>query len=123
MLDLNHLIITGNSHVGEAVGIVVALILIICAVGCTVYFLHKKNVIVIKLSGGSPVFRSRSSKSNNDTQEIIQNEVVSDVNEVPSPISEIKPEVLRATSATETSPSFYEELRLGADGVGFKRLK
>ena len=34
-----------------------------------------------------------------------------------------KHEQLHVPSSTEVAPSIYEELKLGQDGVGFKRLK
>jgi hypothetical protein len=106
---------------------VVALILIICAVVCAVYFLRKKNIIGIKLSGGlrldNPPFRGNSQQPN-DTLQIIQNEVVNDTSEIAGPNTAWKQETLQAApSATEVGPTLYEELRLGTDGAGFKRLK
>lgn len=116
--------ISDNPHVGVAVGVVVALILIICAVVGAVYILRKKNILGIKLSGCSrfdnPPFRG-SSQQPNDTLQIVQNEVVNDTSEVPS--AAWKQESLQAAPATEVGPTLYEELRLGTDGAGFKRLK
>lgn len=34
-----------------------------------------------------------------------------------------KQESANASQSTEVAPSLYEELKLGQDGVGFKRLK
>lgn len=107
-------------------GVVVALILIVCGVVCAVYFLRKKNIIGIKLTGGmrfdNPPFRGNSQTSN-DTLQIIQNEVGNDGSELATPSEGWKQEALQVAPATEVGPSLYEELRLGTDGVGFKRLK
>lgn len=88
-------------------------------------------MIGIKLSGpvrfDNPPFRGRANQSANDTLQIIQNEVGIDNNEtLPTSASPAwKQETLQAAApaATEVGPSLYEELRLGSDGVGFKRLK
>lgn len=119
----------GNPHVGVAVGIVVALLFIICAVIGAVYFLRKKNLIGIKLSGSvrfdNPKFLNRSNQQPNDTLQIIQNEIGMDSSEAASTTTAWKQETLHATPvpSTEVNPTLYEELRLGSDGVGFKRLK
>lgn len=117
---------SSNSHVGVAVGVVVALILIICSVVGAVYYLRKKNIIGIKLSGGmrfdNPPFRGNSQQPN-DTLQIIQNEVVNDASEMAVPNAAWKQESLQAVPATEVGATLYEELRLGTDGAGFKRLK
>lgn len=107
-------------------GVVVAIILIICAVIGGIYVLRKKNLIGIKLSGGvrfdNPPFRNRTSQPQNDTLQIIQNEIGNEASEV-TPSAGWKQEILQAPPTTEVNPTLYEELRLGTDGAGFKRLK
>lgn len=72
----------------------------------------------------NPPFRGRNSQPPNDTLQIIQNEIGNDAtNETATPTPVWRQEVLQAAPATETNPTLYEELRLGTDGAGFKRLK
>lgn len=117
---------SNNPQIGVAVGVVVALILIVCAVVCGVYCLRKRNIIGIKLTGGmrfdNAPFRGNS-QACNDTLQIVQNEVVNDASEVATPNGGWRQEALEVVPATEVGPSLYEELRLGTDGAGFKRLK
>ena len=67
-------------------------------------------------------FRGNSQQPN-DTLQIIQNEVVNDASEMAVPNAAWKQESLQAVPATEVGATLYEELRLGTDGAGFKRLK
>lgn len=132
----------GNPHVGVAVGVVVALFLIACAVVAAVFYLRKNKVIGIKSSGGvsfdNPSFFGRRNPPANDTLQIIQHESTIDGNAEGTATSSgvsssshqqqqgsmvWKQETLHAAAATEVAPTIYEELRLGTDGAGFKRLK
>ncbi len=105
----------------------VAIILIICAVIGTIYVLRKKNLIGIKLSGGvrfdNPPFRSKTNQPSNDTLQIIQNEIGNEISDGVTQSEGWKQEILQVAPATEVNPTIYEELRLGTDGAGFKRLK
>lgn len=117
-----------------AVGIVVAVILILCAVGLGVYFLRKHNILGIKTSNGvmfdNPTFFHRRQPAN-DTLQIIANEAaMAESTETPASSATAagtagwKQESLHAnTTATEVAPTVYEELRLGAEGAGFKRFR
>lgn len=127
-------IISDTPHVGVAVGVVVALILIACAVVGAIFFLRKNKILGIKASGGLsfdyPAIFARRNAPANDTLQIIPNESAADGNDAVTSTPQTasatwKQEPLHAASsaANEVAPTLYEELRLGTEGAGFKRLK
>lgn len=122
------LLIIGNPHVGVAIGVALALIFIACSIIGAVFFFRKNKVLGIKLSSGvsfdnpTTIFR-RNNPPVNDTLQIITNESNIETNDCDAQCELPKPENLNAVSAVELNPTLYEELRLGTEGAGFKRLK
>ncbi|KAB0793035.1 hypothetical protein PPYR_12655 [Photinus pyralis] len=121
------------SHTGVAVAVVSALIVVAAIVAAAVWFVRTKRLLVGKNSGGVafenpsylrevnmdhiqvPQGQSESSMSNGTANGIAVSSS--------SGGQGWKQEPLHVPLSQEVNPTLYEELKLGQDGVGFKRLK
>ncbi|KDR18237.1 Ig-like and fibronectin type-III domain-containing protein 1 [Zootermopsis nevadensis] len=125
-----------SSSVGVAVGIVLALIIVAAIVIGAVWFMRTRRMLGRKSSGGvafeNPSYLREVNMdhiqipaSQNDSA--VSNGTANGVNPAGSHMQAQqgwKQETLHVPAqATEVAPSLYEELKLGQDGAGFKRLK
>nr|CAD7399847.1 unnamed protein product [Timema cristinae] len=125
-----------SSHVGVAVGIVMALIIVAAIVVGAVWFLRSRRMLGRKSTGGvafeNPSYLREVNMDHiqipaTQGEPILPNGTANGINpsggQVPS-AQGWKHETLHVPAqATEVAPSLYEELKLGHDGAGFKRLK
>ncbi|CAG2057022.1 unnamed protein product [Timema podura] len=125
-----------SSHVGVAVGIVMALIIVAGIVVGAVWFLRSRRMLGRKSTGGvafeNPSYLREVNMDHiqipaTQGDPILPNGTANGINpsggQVPS-AQGWKHETLHVPAqATEVAPSLYEELKLGHDGAGFKRLK
>nr|CAD7400363.1 unnamed protein product [Timema poppensis] len=125
-----------SSHVGVAVGIVMALIIVAAIVVGAVWFLRSRRMLGRKSTGGvafeNPSYLREVNMDHiqipaTQGDPILPNGTANGINpsggQVPS-AQGWKHETLHVPAqATEVAPSLYEELKLGHDGAGFKRLK
>lgn len=100
------------------VGVLLALVFIFGVAAATYFLFRRHQIVGLKLSGiDRPVF---SRNPNSDTLQIVANEVTCETS--------VDPATQAATwkqdePLGEAPPSLREELRLGAQGAGFKRFK
>ncbi|XP_068081772.1 Ig-like and fibronectin type-III domain-containing protein 2 [Anabrus simplex] len=129
---------TDSSHVGVAVGVVLALIIVAAIIVGAVWLIRTRRMLGRKSSGGV-AFENPSylREVNMDHIQIPAgqadltvpngNGLANGVNPASAqvqPQQGWKQETLHVpVQATEVAPSLYEELKLGQDGAGFKRLK
>lgn len=119
-----------HSQIGVAIGLVFALALVAGMIVGAVWFVRSRSLLGRKSSGGV-AFENPSylREVNMDHIQIGQSSEVPTLNgslngsAVPQSQLGWKHEQLHVPTATEVAPSLYEELKLGQDGVGFKRLK
>ncbi|XP_066261909.1 Ig-like and fibronectin type-III domain-containing protein 1 [Euwallacea similis] len=123
-----------GGHVGVAVGIVLALVFVAAVVAAAVWFIRTKKMLGIKGSGGiafeNPSYLREVNMENvqiPNGQESSTSSLNGSVNGSISASSTSgghgwKNEQLHVP-AQEVNPTLYEELKLGQDGAGFKRLK
>lgn len=125
-----------SSSAGVAVGIVLALIIVAAIIIGAIWFMRTRHMLGHKSSGGV-AFENPSylREVNMDHIQIpasqgdsaLANGTANGVNPAGSHVQTQqgwKQETLHVPAqATEVAPSLYEELKLGQDGAGFKRLK
>ncbi|XP_039279825.1 Ig-like and fibronectin type-III domain-containing protein 2 [Nilaparvata lugens] len=124
-----------HSQIGVAVGILLALVLVAGIVVAAVWFIRTRNLLGLK-SNGNVAFENPSylREVNMDHMQISQPGDVSTLANGNGSMANgtstqhqqpagWKHEPLHVPASTEVPPSLYEELKLGHDGVGFKRLK
>nr|CAD7440281.1 unnamed protein product [Timema bartmani] len=125
-----------SSHVGVAVGIVMALIIVAGIVVGAVWFLRSRRMLGRKSTGGvafeNPSYLREVNMDHiqipaTQGDPILPNGTANGINPSGGPVPSAqgwKHETLHVPAqATEVAPSLYEELKLGHDGAGFKRLK
>ncbi|RZF43428.1 hypothetical protein LSTR_LSTR001689 [Laodelphax striatellus] len=121
-----------HSQIGVAVGILLALVLVAGIVVAAVWFIRTRNLLGLK-SNGNVAFENPSylREVNMDHMQISQpgdntlanGSAMAAVANGSSMQHQWKQEPLHVPASSEVPPSLYEELKLGHDGVGFKRLK
>ena len=117
------LLFLGNTHLGAIVGIIFALMLIGCAILGAVIFFRKNNIkIAGNVSFENPSFLRRNHNAS-DTLQIIPNETMPEVSVSAETCVGPKQEDLNAHPFREEASVMDEELRLGSNGVGFRRFK
>lgn len=125
-----------SSSVGVAVGVVLALIIVAAIIIGAVWFMRKRRMLGHKSSGGvafeNPSYLREVNMdhihiASSQGDSALANGTANGVNPAGSHIQTQqgwKQETLHVPSQqTEVAPSLYEELKLGQDGAGFKRLK
>ncbi|GFG31451.1 hypothetical protein Cfor_07805, partial [Coptotermes formosanus] len=125
-----------SSSVGAAIGIVLALIIVAAIIIGAVWFMRKRRMLGHKSSGGvafeNPSYLREVNMDHihipaSQGDSALANGTANGVNPAGSHIQTQqgwKQETLHVPpQATEVAPSLYEELKLGQDGAGFKRLK
>ncbi|XP_063243751.1 Ig-like and fibronectin type-III domain-containing protein 1 isoform X2 [Bacillus rossius redtenbacheri] len=126
----------GSSHVGVAVGVVLALVIVAAVVAGAVWFLRSRRMLGRKSNGGV-AFENPSYLREVNMDHItmpasqgdgtLPNGTANGVNPSGGQVPHQqgwKHETLHVPAqAAEVAPSLYEELKLGHDGAGFKRLK
>ncbi|XP_049803084.1 Ig-like and fibronectin type-III domain-containing protein 1 isoform X1 [Schistocerca nitens] len=122
-----------GSHVGTAVGVVLALIIAAGIVAGAVWFIRTRRMLGNKSTGGVAFENPSYLREVNmdhiqipqpqaDTSMANGNSISNGIN--PASGAGWKQETLHVPAQqTEVAPSLYEELKLGQDGAGFKRLK
>lgn len=123
-----------GGHIGVAIAVVLALVVVVAVVGATVWFLRNKKMLGLKGNGGiafeNPSYLREVNMDNvqiPNGQESTTSSLNGSVNGSISVSSTSggqgwKNEQLHVP-AQEVNPTLYEELKLGQDGAGFKRLK
>ncbi|XP_075234927.1 Ig-like and fibronectin type-III domain-containing protein 1 [Lycorma delicatula] len=115
-----------HSHVGAVVGVILALVAVAAMVVGGVWFIRTRNLLGRKSSGGV-AFENPSylREVNMDHIQISQSgeNIMANGTANGGHQPGWKHEQLHVPASTEVAPSLYEELKLGHDGVGFKRLK
>ncbi|XP_060521519.1 Ig-like and fibronectin type-III domain-containing protein 2 isoform X2 [Cylas formicarius] len=124
---------TEGSHVGVAVAVVLALAVVAIVIAAGVWFVRTRRMLGIKGSGGI-AFENPSY-----LREVNMDHIQSQLNDSATALNGTangslaisaasggpgwKNEPLHVPAAQEVNPTLYEELKLGQDGAGFKRLK
>ncbi|KAL1122201.1 hypothetical protein AAG570_003606, partial [Ranatra chinensis] len=111
-----------HSQFGMAVGLVFAVALVACMVIGAVWFLRSRSLLGNKSSGGV-AFENPSYLREVNMDHIQSGEANGTASGGGMSQGGWKHEQLHVPSSTEMPPSIYEELKLGQDGVGFKRLR
>ncbi|XP_030759730.1 Ig-like and fibronectin type-III domain-containing protein 1 isoform X2 [Sitophilus oryzae] len=124
-----------SSNVGVAVAVVLALVVVAALVAAAVWFIRTKKMLGVKGSGGI-AFENPSylREVNMDHVQISngQESTTSSLNGSANGSISVsstsggqgwKNEQLHVPATQEVNPTLYEELKLGQDGAGFKRLK
>ncbi|KAJ3623708.1 hypothetical protein MTP99_017378 [Tenebrio molitor] len=123
-----------GGHVGVAIAVVLALVVVAAIVVAAIWFMRTKKMLGVKNSNGV-AFENPSylREVNMDHIQVPQGQgdaaTVSNgaANGISvssaSGVQGWKNEALHVPAATEVNPTLYEELKLGQDGAGFKRLK
>ncbi|XP_057659770.1 Ig-like and fibronectin type-III domain-containing protein 1 isoform X1 [Diorhabda carinulata] len=123
-----------DGHVGVIIAVVLALIVVAAIFAGAVWFMRTRKMLGIKNSNGI-AFENPSylREVNMDHIQVPQRETetthLSNGNangiSVSSSSGDVgwKNEVLQVPAQQEVNPTLYEELKLGQDGAGFKRLK
>lgn len=133
-----------SSHTGVAVAVCLALLIVAIIVVVAFWFVRTKRMLGVKNQGGGVAFENPSylrevnmdhiqipsnqaSDSTTSTTSITTNGAPSAVGNGMS-VSSVsgaswRQEPLHVPAAQEVNPTLYEELKLGQDGAGFKRLK
>lgn len=115
--------IEDHSEAGTAFGVLLALAIVGVIVAGAIWFMRAKHLLVLKSPGGT-AFENPSymrevnmehMQGSTDQPHIISGNTPA--------VQGWKHESLHVPAATEVPPSLYEELKLGQDGAGFKRLK
>ncbi|KAK6628150.1 hypothetical protein RUM43_001962 [Polyplax serrata] len=130
---------TKSSSAGVIVGIVLAILIVGAIFTGALWMLKVKKMWRSKSPGGvafeNPSYlreanMDRSQGVANTTGETLQVTHLNGISHTVAPEGASvtphqgwKPECLNVQQSTEVAPSLYEELKLGQDGVGFKRLK
>nr|XP_022900341.1 Ig-like and fibronectin type-III domain-containing protein 2 [Onthophagus taurus] len=112
-----------SSHVGVAIGVILALIVVGMLIFGAFWFVRTKRGA--KNQGGVAFENPSYLREVNMDHIQSQTDSSSMVNGISSvsATSGWKHEPLHVPSSHEVNPTLYEELKLGQDGVGFKRLK
>lgn len=121
---------TSGSNIGAAVAIILALIFVAAVFVGTVWLIRTKKMLGVKNQGGvafeNPSYL-REVNMDHVQGPALQNDSTS--NGVAVAVSATsggagwKQESLHVPAQQEVNPTLYEELKLGQDGAGFKRLK
>lgn len=127
-----------SSHAGVAVAVVLALLVVSAVIAVAVWFIRTKKMLNIKSSGGvafeNPSYlrevnmehmQVNSNQTDSNTSTTANGSAASNGLAVSSSSGGRgwKQESLHVPASTEVNPTLYEELKLGQDGAGFKRLK
>ncbi|XP_066906093.1 Ig-like and fibronectin type-III domain-containing protein 1 [Halyomorpha halys] len=108
-----------HSQFGMAAGLVFMIVFLVGVVAGAVWFVRTRSLLGHKSTGGV-AFENPSY-----LREVNMDHIQSGDANTSSGMNHSgwKHEQLHVPSSTEVAPSIYEELKLGQDGVGFKRLK
>lgn len=109
-----------HSQFGMAAGLVFTIVFLVGAVAGAVWFIRTRRLLGHK-SGGGVAFENPSYLREVNMDHIQSSDGSGSGGQ--SQQADWKNEQLQVPSSTEVAPSIYEELKLGQDGVGFKRLK
>lgn len=110
-----------HSQFGMVAGLMFTIVFLVGIVATAVWFIRTRSLLGHKSTGG--IAFENPSYLREVNMDHIQSNDGSGSGSGNSQQSGWKQEQLQVPSSTEVAPSIYEELKLGQDGVGFKRLK